>query len=106
MMLEARRERTEAVAILLVGREADDGDGAAVEIVGADDDLGLAVRDALDLVAPLARRLDRGLDRLGAGVHRQRHVEAGEFVQFLAQKRQADRCGRRARSASPAGLLA
>ena len=39
-----------------VGGEADDGERAAVEIVGADDDLGLAVRHALDLVAPLARR--------------------------------------------------
>ena len=36
-----------------------------------------SVRDALDAVAPAARRLDRGLDGLGAGVHRQRLVEAG-----------------------------
>ena len=56
--LEARGEGAEAVAVLLLGGEADDGDGAAVEVVGADDDLGLAVRDALDLVAPLARGLD------------------------------------------------
>ena len=45
-----------AVARLRVGAEADDAEGAAVEIVGADDDLGLAVRHALDLVAPFAQR--------------------------------------------------
>ncbi len=86
--LEAGSERAEAVAVLLVGREADDGDGAAVEVVGADDDLGLAVGNAFDLVAPLARGLDRGLDGLGAGVHGQRHVEAGEVVQFFVEQRQ------------------
>src|ERR1017187_9475205 len=57
--LESRRERPEAVAILLVSREADDRRGAAVKIVGAHDDLGLAVGNALDLVAPLARGFDR-----------------------------------------------
>ena len=35
-------------------------------------------RDALDLVAPLAGGLDRGLDRLGAGVHRQHAVLAAQ----------------------------
>ena len=59
-------------------READDGRGAAGEVAGGDDDLGPSVGHALDLVGPLARRLDRGLDRLGAGVHRQRAVHAGE----------------------------
>ena len=83
---EARRERAETVAILLVGREADDGDGAPVEIIGADDDLCLALGDAFDLVAPLARRLHGSLDRLGARVHGQRHVVAGELVQFLVKQ--------------------
>ena len=59
-----------------------------MEVVGADDDLGLALGNALDLVAPLARGLDGGLDRLGAGVHGQRHVEAGQLVQFLVEQRQ------------------
>ena len=86
--LEARRERPEAVAILLVGGEADDGDGAAVKIVGADDDLGLAIRNAFDLVAPLARGLHRGLDRLGARVHGQRHLVAGQLMQLLVEQRQ------------------
>ena len=88
MMLESRCERTEAVAILLVGREADDRDGASVEVVGANDDFRFAFRNAFDLVSPLARGLHRGLHRFCAGVHGQRHVEAGEVVQFLAEKRQ------------------
>ena len=41
---EARREGPEAAARLRVGGEADDGDRAAVEVVGADDDLGLVRR--------------------------------------------------------------
>ena len=86
--LESGRERPEAVAVLLVGREADDGHGAAVKIVGADDDFGFAVRNAFDLVAPLAGGLDGGLHRLGAGVHGQRHVEAGQLVEFLVEQRQ------------------
>ena len=45
---EARRERAEAVAIVGLGREADDGGGAAVEIALGDDDLGAVGRDALD----------------------------------------------------------
>ena len=49
-----------------IGGEADDGDGAAVEVVGADDDLGLVLRHAPHLVAPFANGLDRGLDGLGA----------------------------------------
>ena len=41
---EAGRKRAKAVAILRVGREPYDGDGAAVEVVGGDDDLGLVLR--------------------------------------------------------------
>src|SRR4051794_11069250 len=41
------------------------------KFVGADDDLGVAVRHALHLIAPFAHRLDRAFDRLGAAVHRQ-----------------------------------
>ena len=50
-----------------------------------DDDLGLAVRHALDLVAPLAGHLDRGLHRLGAGVHRQHQVLAAQLGQPVAE---------------------
>ena len=41
--------------------------------------------DALDLVAPLAGHLDRGLHRLGAGVHRQHQVLAAERGQLVAE---------------------
>ena len=37
---EARRERAEAAARVRIGAEADDAERAAVEVVGADDDLG------------------------------------------------------------------
>ena len=37
--------------------------------------------DALDLVAPLAGDLDRGLDGLGAGVHRQHQVLAAQVAE-------------------------
>ena len=43
--------------------------------VGADDLL-LPVLDALDLGAPAARRLERGLHRLGSRVHGQRHGDS------------------------------
>ena len=75
---------------LVVG-EADDGGGAAVEVALHGDDGGLAGRDALDLVAPLAADLDRGLDGLGAGVHRQDHVLAGQPAQRLGEAARAGR---------------
>jgi hypothetical protein len=57
-----------------------------VEVAVEDHDDGLAVGDALDLVAPLAGGLDRGLDGLGAGVHRQHHVHAGQRGQLGAER--------------------
>ena len=69
---------------LVVG-EAHDRGRAAVEVALHGDDRGLAGRDALDLVAPLAADLDRGLDGLGAGVHRQDHVLAGQAAQRLGE---------------------
>ena len=82
---EARRERPEAVAVVGLGRERDDGGGAAVEVAVGDDDLGAVAGDAFDAVAPAAGRLDRGLHRLGAGVHRQRGVEPGELANFFQE---------------------
>ena len=82
---EAGRERAEAVARVRVVGEADDGGGAAVEVAGGDDDLGLVGGDALDLVAPLAGDLDRGLDGLGAGVHRQHEVLAAQVAERGAE---------------------
>ena len=57
-----------------------------MEVALADDDLGLVLRDALDLVAPLPGRLDGRLDRLGAGVHGQDLVFAGDLAQQLGKK--------------------
>ena len=53
-----------------------------------DHDVRLAGRHALDLVAPLAGHLDRGLDRLGAGVHRQHQVLAAQLGELLAEGRE------------------
>jgi hypothetical protein len=86
--LEAGREGAEAGARHRVGREPDDAQRAAVEVVGGDDDLGLAVGHALDLVAPFAHRLDGALDRLGARVHRQDLVAAGQLCDLLVEQRQ------------------
>ena len=68
--------------------ERDDRGRAAVEIAATDDDLRAAGRHPLDLVTPLARRLDRGLDGLGARVHRQhplRRADLGEAHAELAE---------------------
>src|SRR5512146_504795 len=82
---EAWRERAEAVAVLGFRGEADDRGRAAVEIPGGDDDLGAIGRDALDAIAPAPRGLDRGLDRFGAGVHRQGLVEPGKGAELLEE---------------------
>ena len=82
---EAGRERTEAAAGVGVVGEADDGGRPAVEVARRDDDLGLVGGDALDVVAPLAGDLDRGLDGLGAGVHRQHQVLAAQVAERGAE---------------------
>ncbi len=83
---ESGRERAEPLLILGLIGHRDDRDRAAVEVVLAGDDLGLVLRDALDRVGPLAGGLDRGLDRLGTGVHRQRHVLAGQRAGALEKR--------------------
>src|SRR5947208_13367088 len=57
--LESGREWPEAVAVLWIGREADNGNRAAVKVVLAGDDLGLSLGDALDAIAPLDRKSTR-----------------------------------------------
>ncbi|MEY9791490.1 hypothetical protein ABIE77_006049 [Sinorhizobium fredii] len=69
-----------------IGRKTDNADGAAMEIVGADDDLRLVGGDALDLISPFADRLYRRLDRLGAGIHWQHLVRAGEGGDLLVEQ--------------------
>ena len=59
-----------------------------MEVAVADDDLSLAIGHALDLVAPLARNLDRGLNRLRARVHGEGHVVAQQVAQLLAERPQ------------------
>ena len=102
---EARRERAEAVAVLRFAREADDGRRPAGEVAGGDDDLGASFRHALDLVGPLARRLDRRLDGLGAGVHRQRLGHAGRFADGAQERTEAVGVEGAARHREALGLL-
>lgn len=66
-----------------VGAEGDDGGGAAVEVLAADDDPGLIVRNALHLVAPLAAEFDGGFYGFRAGVHGQYFVEFEVVGQVL-----------------------
>ncbi len=86
---EARGVGPEILAILRLRREADDRRRAAVEVVAAYDDLGAVVWHALHAVRPLARELDRRLDRFGAGVHRQRHLEAREPAKLREERSHA-----------------
>ena len=83
---EAGGERAEALPGQRVGGEADDGGGAAVEVAGRHDDVRLARGHALDVVAPLAGHLDRGLHRLRAGVHGQHPVHPGQRRQVPAER--------------------
>ena len=75
---EPGRVRAEAAARVGVGGERHDRRRAAVEVAVGDDDRRAVGGHALDVVAPLAGGLDRGLDGLGARVHRQHHRAAGD----------------------------
>ena len=48
----------------------------------------MTIEDAFDLVSPLARSLDRRLDRLGAAIRRQHAIEARQLREPLEQKRE------------------
>src|SRR3569832_597802 len=85
----ARRERTESLAILWLGREAHHRDGAAVEIAFTGDDLRALRRHAFHRVRPLARRLERRFHGLRATVHRQCHVETAHLTEALQKRREA-----------------
>src|SRR6267154_3823920 len=82
---KARRERSEMFVCGSVGAETDDTEGASVEVVGADDDLGQPIRHTLHLVTPFAHRLDRALHRLGTAVHWQHPVGAGKLGDLLVE---------------------
>ena len=77
--LEPGRVGPEARSRRGIVGEGDDRRRAAVEVLTADDDLRPAGLDPLDLIAPLASRLDRRLDRLGPGVHRQDALHRAGF---------------------------
>ncbi len=85
-LAEAGGKGAEAALVLGFGGEADDGDGAAVEVIGADEDLTLAGGDAAHGLAPFAGGFEGGFDGFDAGVHGQGHVEAGEFVQVAVEE--------------------
>src|SRR5262249_14953617 len=80
-------EGTEAVARGRIGAKADDSQGAAVEIVGADDDFGPVFRHTLYLIAPFTRDLDGAFHRFGARVHGQNLVRMGGGAELLAEQR-------------------
>jgi hypothetical protein len=56
-----------------------------VEVLSHREDQSLILRYSLDLVAPLARDLDRSLHRLGSRVHGQDHVEAKQLGSILGE---------------------
>src|SRR5262249_55626146 len=85
---ESGGEGTEAVARGRIGAKADDRQGAAVEIVGADDDFAPVLRNTLYLIAPFARDLDCAVHRFGAGVHGQNLVRMGDGAELLAEQRE------------------
>ena len=76
-----------------------------MEVVPTDDNFGLIVWYALDAITPLSHELDRRLDRLGARIHRQRHVEVAELAEQLQEWPHAIvvKCARRQRE--PLSLL-
>ncbi len=57
-----------------------------MKIVRENNDLGLSLGHALDLIAPLARDLDGGLHRLRAGVHGQDFGRLSQRAQLLAER--------------------
>ena len=57
-----------------------------VEVPVTHDDLRATFGHALHVVAPTPRGLERGLDGLGAGVHRQHQVHRAQLGQFLAER--------------------
>src|SRR6201993_132824 len=82
---EARRERSEMLTCGGVGAEADDTEGAPVEVVSADDDLGLPIWHAPYFVSPFAHGLDRALHRLGTAIHGQYLMGPGELCDLLVK---------------------
>lgn len=68
-----------------VGAHGDGGEGAAVEVLLHAEDEGFILWDLLDFVPPLPCDLDACLDRFGARVHREHHVEAHHGGHLLGE---------------------
>lgn len=60
-----------------------------MEIAVGDDDVGAIRCYALAVGAPFAGDLDRGLDGLGTGVHRQYEIHAGQVGEVPAERTEA-----------------
>jgi hypothetical protein len=82
---KARRERTEAAAASRITRKADDRRRTAMEIAFCDNDFGFTVRNAEVIIAETASRLYGGLDRFRPRIHRQAHIEPGNFGELFAK---------------------
>src|SRR6516164_4949915 len=85
---ESGGEGAEAVARGRIGAKADDSQGAAMEIVGADDDFGAVFWDTLYLIAPFTRHLDCAFHCFGARVHGQNLVRLHGGAELLAEQRE------------------
>src|SRR6516164_5796805 len=85
---ESGGEGTEAVARGRIGAKADDSQGAAMEIVGVDDDFGVVFWDTLYLIAPFTRHLDCAFHCFGARVHGQNLVRLRGGAELLAEQRE------------------
>jgi hypothetical protein len=66
----------------------DTAHSSAMEVLLHREDQRLVLRDALDLVTPLARNLDCRLDRFRACVHGQDHVEAEQLGGIFGEARE------------------
>ena len=103
---KARAERAKPGPRERIVGEADNRRRPAVEVAGAHDDLRTVRSNPLALVAPLARELDRGLDRLRPRVHRQHAVASAELRQFGAEASELIVVKGAARQRQPSQLLA
>lgn len=61
---------------------------STVEVLFYREDQSLVLWNALDFVAPFPCNLDSRLDGLGAGVHRQDHLEAQRLGDDLSEARE------------------
>ncbi len=102
---EARCKGPEPRPVLLLRGETDDGGGPPVEVPLEHQDFPLILGNPLDRHAPLPRRLDRRLHRLGAGVHGEEAGKPCQLADLLAEGAQLVVAERSRRERHPIGLL-